>query len=505
MKKTVFIIMILTAISQIFGFAKGLTLAYFYGTSSISDVYLVTLTITGVLFIVIATGISTGYIPLLSDLIQNVNSHEGLRFTNNLINLLLVFSTIVIVLGIIFAEVIIKIVFSGFDQNSLSMAILFTRISFTSIYFTIMIRIFKAFLQVYDSFFISTMIGIPVSMVVIVSIALSYSSNVVVIIIGYVLATFIQFLILLMHAYRKGYRYKFVLDLKDKNIRKIIIIAIPVIIGTSVEQINTVVDRSIASHISIGGISALEYANALNGFVLAVVVASIYTVLFPLLSKKAANSDIVGLKLVLSDVIIGLMVLVIPATIGFITLSEQIVTMLYGRGAFDKEAIIMTANALFYYSIGLIGYALRDVVISVFYSLHDSKTPMINAAIAMVMNIILNIILSKYMGISGLALATSISAILCTALLIRSLKLKIGSLGFKNILVAFIKIIIASIIMGFIVKVLFSFLLLYINSNFSLIVAITISALSYFIFIYFMNIKEVNIIVISFKGKLFSK
>lgn len=505
MKKTIFIIMFLTLIAQVFGFSRDLTLAYFYGTSSISDVYLIALTITNVFFILLGTGIATGYIPLLSNLIQNVNAQEGLRFTNNLINLLLIFCTIVIVCGIIFTELIVKLVAPGFEQNELAMAVLFTRISFTSMYFTITIQLFKGLLQVKGSFFISALIGVPLSIVIIVSIAVSYSSNVIVLMIGYVFATFIQFLILLIHAYRKGYRYKIILDLKDKNVRRIIIIAIPVIIGTSVNQINLIVNKSMASHISVGGISALEYANTLNGFVLAIVVTSIHTVLFPLLSKKATNSDIAGLKEVLSDVIIGMMVLVIPATLGFMILSEQIVTMLYGRGAFDKEAIFMTANALFFYSIGLTGYALRDVVSSVFYSLQDSKIPMINAAIVVAMNIILTIMLSKSMGISGLALATSISIIICTALLIMSLRRKIGSLGLANILISLIKIMIASIIMGVIVKISFMTLHHYINNNSSLLITVAVSALSYFVLIYLMNVKEVNAVVDGFKERLFVK
>ncbi|TWT27784.1 murein biosynthesis integral membrane protein MurJ [Planomicrobium sp. CPCC 101110] len=504
MKKTVLIVMILTIISQITGFGRDLTLAYFYGTSNISDVYLITLTITGTMFVFLGTGISTGYIPLLSNLIQNVNSTEGLKFTNNLINLLLIFSTILITLGLIFTESIVIVFAYGFDKDALSLAVLFTRISIISIYFTTMIYIFKGYLQVKDSFFISTIIGIPLNVLVIISIAVSFSSSVFLLIIGYVFATFVQFFILIIHAYRKGYRYKTVLDFKDKNIKKLIVIAIPVIIGTSVDQINTIVDRTIASQISIGGISALNYAYTLTRFALAVVVVSTTTVLFPFLSKKAANSDLLGLKAVLSNVIVGVILLIIPATLGFMMLSEQIVTMLFGRGAFDKEAIIMTANALFYYSIGLIGYALRDIFSSVFYSLQDSKTPMINAAIAMAMNIILNVILSKYMGISGLALATSISAIFCTALLTISLKRKLGYLGLMSITTSIVKVLASSAVMGMIIVVLFQFLKLYINLNLSLLITIVVSSISYFVLIYFMNIKEVNVIVNGFKEKLIS-
>ena len=95
--------------------------------------------------------------------------------------------------------------------------------------------------------------------------------------------------------------------------------------------------------------------------------------------------------------------------------AEPIVSLLFGRGAFDEKAIYLTSYALFFYAVGMIGFGLREVLSRGFYSLQDTKTPMINAFIAMVMNIILNIILSRFLGIGGLALLQAFCIILyCT-------------------------------------------------------------------------------------------
>src|SRR5690625_4079194 len=107
MKKTVLIIMILTILSQIFGFGRDLTLAYFYGASSISDVYLVSLTITSVLFGFVVKGISTGYIPLYSEVESNSGIEEGMRFTNSLVNLILLLCTVIMIIGLVFTEPIV--------------------------------------------------------------------------------------------------------------------------------------------------------------------------------------------------------------------------------------------------------------------------------------------------------------------------------------------------------------------------------------------------------------
>ena len=120
--------------------------------------------------------------------------------------------------------------------------------------------------------------------------------------------------------------------------------------------------------------------------------------------------------------------------------SKEIVSLLFGKGAFPQEAISMTGNALFYYSVGMIAFGLRDILSRGFYALQDTKTPMINATVAVVLNIVLNIILSKYLGIGGLALATSISAIVGKGLLFITLRRKIGGFGLKEISKSFIKI-----------------------------------------------------------------
>ncbi|HHX60054.1 MAG TPA: murein biosynthesis integral membrane protein MurJ, partial [Epulopiscium sp.] len=148
------------------------------------------------------------------------------------------------------------------------------------------------------------------------------------------------------------------------------------------------------------------------------------------------------------------------------------------------------------------GFGLTEVLSRAFYSLQDTKTPAINAAIAVVMNIILNIILSKYMGIGGLALATSISAIFCTVLLFISLRKKIGAFGIKDITISFVKIVGASLVMGVIAKLSFNALVGSIGQNLSLVVSIGIGAMVYFVMIYFMRIEEVDVLVEMLRERL---
>jgi len=175
---------------------------------------------------------------------------------------------------------------------------------------------------------------------------------------------------------------------------------------------------------------------------------------------------------------------------------------MYGRGAFDVQSVSITANVLLFYSIGLVAFSLRTVLYQAFYSQQDTKTPVVNAAISMIINIILNIILSRYLGIGGLALATSISAIICTLLLFISLRKKIGPLGLKNIILSTLKILLASMIMGFLCKFIYEFLNGYIYSNTSLIISLGFGVLIYFLLIYIMKVQGLDDIIRLFKRKV---
>lgn len=505
MKKTALLLMIITIISKLVGFARDLTLSYFYGASSITDAYLISITIPSVIFGFIGTGIATGYIPMYSKIEKLEGSNEGNRYTNNLVNILLVLCTILFVFGLIFTVPIVKLFASGFEGETLEMAISFTRVTLVGMYFTGLISVFNGFLQIKGNYAIPALIGFPMNFFTIIAIIISSKGNVLLLSVGTVIATASQLLLVLPFTYKKGYKYKPVFDLKDKHIKNMVNIALPVIIGVSVNQINVLVDRTLASRVAEGGISALNYANRLNGFVMGIFVLSITTALYPIISKMVAEDNMDGLKKSVSEAISGINLLVIPATVGFMIFSEPIIRLLFDRGKFDAQAITMTSGALFFYSLGMIGFGLREVLSRAFYSLQDTKTPAINATIAVLLNIILNIILSRFMGIGGLALATSISAILGTILLYVSLRKKIGSFGMKNLSISFVKIIGASLVMGLIAKLSFNTMKGAVGQNISLVIAIGIGAVVYGVMIYFMKVEEVDVLVGMLKDKLGKK
>ena len=499
MKKFIIWLTVISTASKFLGFLREIALSYFYGASEVSDAYLISITIPAVIFAFVGAALSTSYIPLFTSVERERGEEGAIRFSNNVVNFILVFACIVVVIGLIFTTPIVKVFASGFSGETLSLAVFFTRVSIAAVFFTGLTYIFKSFLQIRNDFIPPALIGLPYNIIVIASIALSAWTSSIFLPLGFALAAASQLFFLLPFAYKKGYRYCFTLDKSDPHIRKMVFLALPVILGVSVSQINTLVDRTLASRIVVGGISALNYANRLNGFIQGIFVMSVSTVMFPAISRMASANNITGLKGTLAKTMNLVSLIVVPFTVGTMIFAVPVIKLLFGRGAFGLKAVELTSYALFFYAVGMTAVAYREILSRAFYAMHDTKTPMVNGAIAVVANIILNIILSRFLGIGGLALATSISAILAVALMFMSLRKKIGPFGIKNIAGTLGKIALASAVMGVLAKAAYDFMLVPVGSNRALIIATGVGAFLYGAMIYFMKIKEVEIIIYEVK------
>jgi putative peptidoglycan lipid II flippase len=503
MGKTAIVIMLLTVIAKSFGFIRDIVLAYVYGASSVTDAYLISQTIPSVIFALIGTGISTSYIPVYSNIYKKEGRRKADLFTSNIINLTMILSVIIVIIVFVFTGPIIRVFASGFEGATFNLAVKLTKIGIFSVIFSGVFYILTGYLQVRDKFFASALMGIPLNLILIISILISKYFNNLFLSIGNVLAVIFQLLFLVPFIRKEGYKYHSILNIKDKHVINFLRLSIPVILGVSVNQINLLVDRTLASRIVIGGIAALNYANRLNLFIQGIFVMAVVTVTFPMLSKMIANNNSNRFKIILSKSIEAINLLLIPILVGTMFFSNHIVKLLFQRGAFNEKSISLTSSALFYYSIGMLGYGLREVLSRAFYSMKDTKTPMINAAFGMGLNIILNIILSKFMGIDGLALATSFAAIFTTGLMFISLRKEIGSFGLKKIFISFLKISFASIVMGLIAKQFFSLLVVNkLTQNLALIMAIGLGAISYVLIIYFMKIDSVDAFINTINVKM---
>ncbi|WP_339215173.1 murein biosynthesis integral membrane protein MurJ [Solibacillus sp. FSL W8-0372] len=502
MKKIALIMILLTILSKLLGFVREIILAKYYGITDISDVYFISTTIPAFLFAIVGTGILVSFLPLLTEVFIKKSFTEGIAFTNKVLNYLFIIISILVVILFIFTPHIVKLFAIGFNKETLNLAVNFTRITIFSLYFLGFTFVFQGFLQVRKKFFIISILGIPLNICIILSIIISfYTNNLLVLPLGILSGYFFQMLI--MFPSLKKQKFKFQINLSfDENIEKMIKLSLPVLIGVSANELNSLIDRSLASTISIGGISALNYAGTVNSFIFTVFALTIANFYYSQFSIQAIEEDLKKFKNTLLESISLVMYFVIPISLFILLFSKEIISLLFGRGEFTFENVIMTAEILSFYVIGVFALCMREILSRVFFSLNDTITPMVNTAISMLVSILLNFILSHYLGLKGLALSTSLASIVAFILMFRSLrKIKIRIKPYELISLLY-KTIIVSIITFLPLKILYKTYFKYNEITF-----ILISSIGLFIYIFlsilFKN-REVDFIVRFLKGK-FSK
>jgi putative peptidoglycan lipid II flippase len=503
MKKTAFLIIIISLISKLLGFGREIVLSFYFGASNVTDSYLIAMTIPSVIIGFISMGIATVYIPMQSKVIHAKGNQEADIYTSNLSNILLLLLFCLYCLGMVLTPFLVKIFAYGFSGEQFLLTVSFTRIMMAGIFFAVLVGIFTGYLQIQKKFVIPALVGFPLNIIIIVATFIASNGNIYILVFGTLLANVSQFIFLIPFVLREKFKYRLIMNFKDENIKRSFYLMLPVIIGTSITSVNLIVDRTIASSLIVGGISSLNYANRLIGFVTSIFVSSIITVLYPSLASFVNGNDYEGIKRTITEAINLMLLFILPITVGIWIFSKPIVWMIFGRGVFDSGAIGLTSSALFYYSFGILGIALIDVFSRSFYAFQDTKTPMVCGAFGMILNIVLNIILSRYMGLSGLALATSISLTMTALLLFISFRLKIGPFGMKKVLGTMLKALLASAIMGVFSWLIYKKLIIFFASNaLALMISIAAGAIIYFVIIYFMKIEDVDIVVEAVKKKI---
>ncbi|GAA0090524.1 murein biosynthesis integral membrane protein MurJ [Paraclostridium bifermentans] len=494
-------LMAATLIAKILGFGRELALASAYGASGTSDAFLVAMNIPAVIFSAIGTSLGTAFIPLYCDLEAKQGKKASLRFSNNVLNIVVLLCLITSLVGVVFTEPIVKLFAVGFKGETLTQAIYFTRVLILGMAFLGMSYIMMAFLQVKENFVIPGLMSVPYNMLIIISIFLSVTINPNLLPWGTLIGLSLQFVFQYPFARKKGFKYRPYINLKDEYLKRMLWLIGPVLIGVAVTQVNSIVDRTIASTLVEGSISALNYATKLNQFVMGMFIVSISSVIYPMLSKLSTENNKKKFKESIVTAINVVTLIIIPISVGAIILAEPIVKLLFQRGEFDARATQMTAIALIFYSIGMLGFGLRDILGKIFYSLQDTKTPMINGIIAMVLNIVLNLAFVKYtnMGLGGLAFATSISSLVTIALLSVSLRRKIGAFGGKKIISVLIKSIIAALLMALVTKFTYNVIDAFLSAGFiqdaiKLAISVGLGAIVYAVSIIVLRVDEVKLI-----------
>ncbi|WP_455539191.1 murein biosynthesis integral membrane protein MurJ [Terrisporobacter sp.] len=507
MFKVITKLMTVTILCKVLGFFRELLFASSYGLSVYSDAYLIALNIPTVIFLGMGVAIGNTFIPLYFES-EDMSLNGSNLFTNNIFNLVFIITIILSISGIVFAEGVVKVFAVGIKGKNLSLTVKFVRILMIGLIFTALSEVTKSYLNANNIFNIpNIMTGIPYNIIVILSIILSRNKNIYILVIGTLIAISSKFLFQLPFLVKQDFRYKFYLNVNDYLVKKMIKLVGPVFLGIAVNQINQIVDKTLASTLGTGNISALNYANQLNQFVIDIFIASTVVVVYPVISKLFSEKNTKEFINYIDKTIKIIIIIMVPITIITIVFSLPIVKILFERGAFDSKSSLLTSKILAFYAIGMLSFGIREVLNRIFYSMQNTKIAMKNGIICVCINIALNFIFIKYLKCGGIALATSISCSITVLILFIYLKREIQMFEYKDIIITFFKCVISGIVMGlvtyfihlYIIRILSDRLF---NSIVSLLICVIIGLSLYIILLNIFKVKEVAQILKEIKLKL---
>ncbi|MDW8803077.1 murein biosynthesis integral membrane protein MurJ [Clostridium sp. A1-XYC3] len=471
------LIVICTFISKFLGLLRDSITAAKYNTGDL-DAFFQASNVPMVLFIMIGAAITTTLIPLYNEKLKE-GKKEAVDFISNVLNVFIVVTVVISIVCIVFSKPIVTLLNPGFVGAKLDFTQKLTNILIPTLIFNAVIYIFNAVLQSEGNFTIPSLVALPLNAIVIGYLVFFGSNHGIVgLTIITFIATFAQIIPQVIAMKRVGFKYSFKIDFKDPMLIRMCIMLVPVILGTGVQQINTFIERAQATHFGEGSVTYLNYAYRVFALFVDIFVVTLSTIIYPRMAKQTAKNEISEMKKTLSESIGMLILTILPISFIVMAQSRPIVYILFQRGAFKEESTIQTALLLTFYAIGLLAFGMRDFVCKAYYTLKDTRTPMINSAIAMVVNIVLIFVFGKTIGLRGLALANATSMYIACGLLIYALTKKIGSINGGYIIKTAAKTIIASIPMVIIIRLLNTLLSLNYDSMVLVLVKVAISSLA---------------------------
>ena len=434
---------IATALAKIIGLAREIVLAGFYGVGVVSDAFILAFTIPDILLYFLSFSVASSFIPVYH---RAKNPH---MFSRNIMTFLLLIGLLFSTIFTFFPDFLVNLFAFHVEPETFTLAVYFVRYIVWSAVFILLSGIYTAQLEINGSFFSAGIRTIWRNAVVIAGIIIgALSGSHTVIALAPVIGMALGMVSLAVACRKHGYRYRPYLDLRSSELMQIAVIAAPMFLSTIATEVNLIINRSFAASLPIGSISSLNYSGKVQGLFVAIIGQSLFTVLFPYMSKLSAGNDIANLKKTLSSGIMNIVMIMFPLCIGVYVLAYPGIRILFQRGSFLLDDTIRTAECLQMYSFLMFFSGINQLLMRAFYATQNTKAPATISIITVLANITLNVLFIESLGAKGLALSNSISSFLTMLLLLGFLQKKIGHLNLLNNISEFIKIAVAAGVMG---------------------------------------------------------
>ena len=444
-----------TIISRLLGYVRDILIAVFLGAGPLADAFFVAFRIPNTFRRLFSEGtFNAAFVPSYSSVLDNKKKSQ--KFANNIFTLLTIGLFFLVLVIEVMMPIFVFLIAPGFegDYQKMELAITLTRITFPFLMFISLASFFSAILNSHNKFAIASAVPIILNILLIgvllfgkiLNDQLVYYLSYAVTISGLLQLIFLYFFV------KKHFSPKINLSFKiDNNVKLFFKKLLPSIFSSGVTQINILVGTIIASF-QASAVSYLYYADRIYQINLAIAGIAIGTVILPQLSKHVQSNKKDKINLIQNKALELSLFLSIPAALALLIASEEIISSLFGYGSFNELSVINSAKALFYFAIGLPAFSLIKVFSAFFFARHNTKVPFYISLTSVLLNVFISVVFFKEVGFIIIPIATTISSWFNAILLFIFLKIKdlfSFNLVFLN---RFIKILLASVLMGIFFK-----------------------------------------------------
>lgn len=436
--------------ARILGYVREALLYYLFGQTRIADCFNAAFSIPDFIYMILVGGaLSSAFIPVFGGYIAKEEDDEGWKVASIMLNLVVTLMLATITLAMVFTPQLVYVLVPGFNASEINMTVYLTRVMFIQTFFMGLSGVAMGILHSYKKFTAPALGSVLYNLsVVVIGGLLGSRIGIVAFAIGVVVGAVLNFAVQVPTLLRLGGKYSLALNLRHPGIKQIGVLVFPVLIGLSVSQINLFVSQNLASGLPSGQLAALKTAQRFMQLPIGIFAAAIGTAIFPTLTEQAARRQLGDFRRTFSLGFRSINYLTLPCVTGLIAVGLPVIRLFFEMGNFAPESTVATAEALYYYALGIVGYAGSMVLNRVYYALKDTKTPVVIGVATVVLNIILNIWLVGPMGHRGLALAYSLVGMINMLALLFLLKAKLGHLDGRRIAISAIGATVAALATG---------------------------------------------------------
>lgn len=448
------IIVLVGILAKFTSFIAEAILAAYLGTTYQSDAYYMVSSVQAVIYPMLSVGIWKVFLPLYKEKLSKGLEDEATNLTNKSITFFSLISFIAVGLLILFASPVVSIVAPGFEGETRTLCIKLVRIAAPMYFFIIAAAIYASILQANNKFLGSQIREVASHIPTIIAAVFFYKAFGIEAMAVALVAGGALRLIVELPFVNWGYKYKpdFKFTVPDFVI---MLKRLPsALISEGVTQLNTLIDKAMASTLPEGTISGLNYGQKLMNVFSGLLSTAIATALYPQMIELIALKKEDELSKLVVKIINIFCVLMLPVTAACVLFRTELVAAVFQRGSFTEQSTALTSGVFALYCVGIFFIACNTVITNLFYGYGNTKTPMIISIINLAVNVILNLVLIHFYGVDGLAFATSLSAIITFFVRIKAAE-KYVSLDNSQMIITAIKVLIASAVACIIPRVIF--------------------------------------------------